>query len=111
VFLINFLLVFECYNKNMFFRSPGKPTRLKQITYIIAAIILGLILSLIIHAFIEIGYLQWAENKSLTVSFYNGCALTPLLQIILMVLGAISGFFLGHIWWRKIYIERSWIKG
>jgi len=106
----SFFFAFECYNEAMFFRAPGKPTGLKQAVYLIAATILGLILSFIVHAFIEISYLRWAENQSLTVPFYNGCALIPLLQIALLVFGVIGGFFLGRLWWRKIYIERVWVK-
>ena len=94
----------------MFFGAPGKPTRLKQAVYLIAATVLGLILSFIVHAFIEISYLRWVDIRGLIVPFYNGCALTPLLQIALLVFGVIGGFFLGRFWWRKIYIERAWIK-
>lgn len=90
----------------MFFNTPKNPSKLKRVIYLSSATILGIILSFIAHALIEIGYLRWAERQNLTVPFYNGCALLPVLQIALLVSGIIGGFFLGRFWWRKIYIER-----
>lgn len=94
----------------MFFNSPGNPTKLKQAVYLIASVILGLLLSLLAHAIIEINYLNWAEAQGRVVSFYNGCALPPLFQAGLWLVGGLGGFFLGRFWWRKIYIERVWMK-
>ncbi|MCX6741049.1 MAG: hypothetical protein NTY61_01480 [Candidatus Parcubacteria bacterium] len=92
----------------MFFNTPGKPTRPKRTVYLSASVVLGLLLSIIAHALIEINYLHWALNHDRVVRFYGGCALHPALQVALLVLGAIGGFFLGRFWWRKIYIERVW---
>lgn len=94
----------------MFFNKPGKPNKIKKAVYLFGATILGVILSFIAHAFIEMGYLVWAESRGLIVSFYNGCAFLPALQISLLVFGIVSGFFLGRFWWRKLYIERVWEK-
>ena len=94
----------------MLFGPPSKPTTSKKIIYLIAATFLGLLLSLITHAFIELKYLRLAENQNLTVPFYGGCALIPLLQITLITIGIFGGFFLGYYWWRKLYIERAWRK-
>jgi len=94
----------------MFFKAPGKPTKLKKSVYSFASIILGLLLSFIAHIVIEINYLHWLLKQGRVATFYNGCALSPALQIALLVLGAIGGFFLGRFWWRKIYVERVWEK-
>ncbi len=94
----------------MFFKNPGKPTKIKKIAYLAAAIILGLLLSFLLHAFIEIKYLAWAQNQSLAVKYYGGCFLPPWLQITLWVLGLVGGYFLGRWWWQKLYIERVWAK-
>ncbi|MFA5886723.1 MAG: hypothetical protein WC863_02990 [Patescibacteria group bacterium] len=94
----------------MIFNVPGKPTRLKKVVYLFAFIILGLLLSLIGHALIEINYLQWVLNQGRVVPFYGGCALPPVLQVALWALGATGGFFIGRFCWQKVYIERSWEK-
>lgn len=94
----------------MFFNAPGKPTRFKKTVYLIAAVILGMLLSFIAHAMIEINYLSWAISRDLAVPFYNGCALPPVLSSWLLLLGAIGGFFLGRFWWRLIYVDRVWVK-
>ena len=94
----------------MFLKDTGNPSRLKKAVYLSAATILGVILSIIAHAVIEINYLRWAESQNLIVPFYGGCALPLGLRIALLVLGAVGGFFLGRVWWRKVYIERVWAK-
>ena len=94
----------------MFFNVPGKPNNLKKTIYLFLATILGVLLSFLIHAFIEICYLSWARGQNLAVTFYGGCALPPALQIGLVIIGAVGGFFLGRYWWRKIYIERAWVR-
>jgi len=94
----------------MFFRPPGEPTKFKKVIYLIAATILGLLLSFLVHAFIEINYLHWMASRDILVSLSGGCALTLWLQIILWISGAVGGFFLGRFWWRKIYIEKVWAQ-
>ena len=87
----------------MFLKVSGKPSRLKHAAYLITATFLGLVLSFIAHAFIEMGYLRWADSKGLIVPFYGGCALTPPIQTGLWVAGVIGGFLLGRLGWRKVY--------
>jgi len=94
----------------MFFNAPTNPTRLKKAVYLAASTILGILLSLIAHAIIEINYLNWALSQGKSVTFYGGCALAPTLRISLLLLGVLGGFFLGRFWWRKVYIERVWAK-
>jgi len=94
----------------MFLKAPGKPTKIKKAVYLLASIILGLLLSLIAHALIEMSYLYWTLSQNRVVNFYGGCALPYWLQAALWVLGGVGGFFLGRFWWRKVYIERVWAK-
>lgn len=94
----------------MFFNSPGQPTRLKKAVYLIAATFLGVLLSFIVHAMIEIKYLNLALSRGVAVPFYGGCALPPVLSFGLLFFGVVGGFFLGRLWWRMIYVDRVWAK-
>lgn len=94
----------------MFFNAPGKPTQSKKAVYLTAAVFLGVLLSFIAHAIIEINYLNFSQSQGLTASFYYGCALPPELSLGLLLLGAIGGFFLGRLWWRLVYVDRVWAK-
>ena len=78
---------------------------MKKIVYIILWIFLGLILSFIFHAVIEIIYLSWAKENNAPIHWVlNGaCALPSWLIILLPVLGIIFGIWLGLIAWRKVY--------
>lgn len=92
----------------MIFGTPGKPTKLKRVIYLISFIILGLLLSLNLHALIEINYLSWISNQGKIANFYGGCALPPLIQVGIWLLGIGGGYFVGVFCWKKVYIERSW---
>ncbi len=94
----------------MFFNTPGKPTKFKHIIYLAAATILGVMLSLIAHAVIEINYLNWAISQGISVAFNSGCALPPALNFGLTVAGAVGGILLGRAWWRWVYVDRVWAK-
>lgn len=94
----------------MFFNAPPKPTRLKRVIYLFASTILGILLSFIIHALLEINYLHWVGRQNLIIASSGGCFLPTALRIGLFIFGAIGGFFLGRYWWRKVYIERIWAK-
>ena len=94
----------------MFFNAPGNLTNTKKAIYLLAATTLGLLLSLITHALLEINYLRYFLNQGLPVVFYGNCALPPALSISLLIVGAVGGFFLGRFWWRLVYIDRVWAK-
>lgn len=92
----------------MFLNRPTNSSSGKKAVYLLAAAVLGVLLSFIIHAVIEISYLSWAERQDILVPFYGSCALPPPLQIGLLLLGIIGGFFLGCFWWQKVYVEKKW---
>jgi hypothetical protein len=92
----------------MFSKTLGKPTKFKKTIYLLATIILGLLLSVLVHALIEIQYILRALRHSYIVPFYGGCALPPLLRTMLWIDGAVGGGWLGLYWWKKIYIQRAW---
>ncbi len=94
----------------MFFNAPGNPSKLKQAVYLMTATILGVLLSFLVHAFVEIKYLNWLESQNLTVTFYYGCALPPIFSGGLLLAGAVGGLMLGRLWWRLVYVDRVWAK-
>lgn len=94
----------------MFWGTPGQPTKLKKGVYLVAAVVLGLLLSFLIHSSIEMSYLSLIRASGITATFYGQCALLPVIQASLWFLGAAGGFFLGKYWWRKLYVERVWVK-
>lgn len=94
----------------MFINKVGQPTKIKNLVYLIASMILGLLLSLNLHVLIEVNYLKYLAAQNKLAVFYGGCALPPVIQGILLLLGVLGGFFLGSFWWRIVYIERFWEK-
>lgn len=82
---------------------------LKKVVYLFSATILGVLLSIIAHALIEISYLSWAYKHNYIVTFYGGCALPPVLQAALWVAGVVGGFLLGRWWWRMVYVDKVWL--
>jgi len=89
----------------MFFNEPGKASNSKRAVYLTASTTLGIFLGVIFSELLEMKYLSLAPNP-----FNDGYTRLQLLQGIILILGAIWGFFVGKFWWRKIYIERVWIK-
>ncbi|USN54036.1 MAG: hypothetical protein H6760_02595 [Candidatus Nomurabacteria bacterium] len=94
----------------MFHRGPLKATPFKHALYLISATVFGVLLSLLLHLGIEQWYLSWAEKNGQVIHWTWGCALPPYIQIGLLLLGAIGGYFLGRWWWRVLYIEQRWVR-
>jgi hypothetical protein len=81
---------------------------IKKIAYILLAMFLGLLFSLIAHALIEINFL----NNSFVAGNFSegrGCFLPLTVQIILPISGLAFGYYLGVNWWQIVYVEkRHW---
>jgi len=90
----------------MFLSTPGKPTKTKNKIYLLASTLLGIFLTLLICASLELNYLNWMMKKELTANLNADYALIG----ICLIIGAVGGFFVGGIWWRKLYVERVWAK-
>jgi prepilin-type N-terminal cleavage/methylation domain-containing protein len=85
---------------------------MKKTTYILAAIVLGILLSFILHGLIEMGAISLLtsdfETWSLGMSWADWFMVHAVGSVILFILGGIGGYFLGIRWWRIIYIEKRW---
>jgi hypothetical protein len=87
---------------------------MKRSFYIFMTVILGLLLSFILHALIEMLYINHliSIGKLPQGSYPLGlywCALPDWTYYSLLVLGIVGGYFLGVNWWRIVYIEkRHW---
>jgi len=73
----------------------------KKTIYILLVMFLGLLLAQIILWSIEI----WLLNRLLNAD------LPAYLQVGLLTLGLVGGYFLGQTWWRIVYVEhRHWSR-
>ena len=91
-----------------------KDNNRKRLLYLSLTVLLGLLLSFIAHAAIEVAFLRYAATNYIEITWVNGCTLPVWLKIALPILGIIGGYFLGVHWWRIIYIEKRrtlhWFK-
>ena len=79
---------------------------MEKIIFIVLSVILGILLSFIFHAVIEILYLNWAIKNNKTIEWTrvfseNYCALPIWLIYLILVSGIIFGFWLGFYLWKK----------
>jgi hypothetical protein len=85
---------------------------MKKMLYILLFTVLGVILSIIVHALIEYAYISVTEASKINwqSSFRNGsCALPHWLQWGLLSIGALSGLMMGFLGWKIVYIQkRHW---
>jgi hypothetical protein len=87
---------------------------LKKTVYVILTIILGCLLIVIAHSFLELWYFNAIYSSSgsfpeKTVFFLLSSYLPPVVPIILLIIGIAGGHWLGQTWWRLVYIEhRHW---
>ncbi len=85
---------------------------MKKLAYVVLAVILGIILSFIIHGIIEMIYLNWAEKNNILIKWAvvwgdKTCALPLWLIWLLPVIGIAFGLWLGFWGWKKIYQNKS----
>jgi prepilin-type N-terminal cleavage/methylation domain-containing protein len=85
---------------------------MKRTIYILLVVMLGILLSFIVHALIEIGMISLLtsnfEKYSLGLSWARWFWIHSVGTVALFVLGAVGGYFLGVKWWRIIYVEKRW---
>lgn len=85
----------------------------KRPLYLALTTLLGVMVSYVLHALIEVGYLSAAETRGWDVrwTMHLGlglCSLPVVVQYTLLVAGLLGGFLIGRVWWRWVYVERRW---
>lgn len=86
----------------------------KRPIYLVLTTALGILLSMIAHAALEIEYLNWSERTGRAIHWtkffgVGWCALPSVIQYGLVAAGAVGGFLVGRVWWRWVYVEgRHW---
>jgi len=81
----------------------------KKTVYVSLTMVLGLILSFLAHALIEIFYINYSLSKGIVLkpSFLTSkCYLPSIFQIFLILAGLLGGYFLGQKWWKKVYSKK-----
>jgi len=84
--------------------------RMKRVFYVFCATVLGVLLSVLLHAGIEGAYLAALRSSGknphwVTVLGGGQCALPLWVVYALPIAGALFGLWCGVTWWRIIYIE------
>lgn len=87
---------------------------MKKIFYIACTIFLGILLGAIAHALVEIWYIKKFFSQGLvpytTIFMGSRCYLPFYAQAILLLGGAVGGYFLGQNWWRIVYVEHRHLR-
>jgi hypothetical protein len=89
---------------------------MKKTFYIFCFVVLGLVLSSLAHAIIEIGYIQYSFAKGIVLTnhpFFIGhsyCALPIWLQMGLIIAGILWGYWQGKRLWSKLYDKNGRVR-
>ncbi len=80
---------------------------MKKTIYIISFIVFGILLQFLIHAVIEVLYINLLlldfSKYGLGLSWNQWFIIHYIGTIILLIAGVLLGFWQGKFWWRKIY--------
>jgi len=80
---------------------------MKKIIYIILFVFLGVLFQFLVHGLVEIWYIDFLNTDfskySLGFSWPELFLIHHLTSVILLIAGALLGFWQGRFWWHKIY--------
>ena len=83
---------------------------MKKTIYVMLTIFLGILLSFLMHALIEFTFLEYARVHGIRVNWNMAlgasCSLPGFVQLLIIFLGALGGYFLGQYWWKIVYVEK-----
>lgn len=84
----------------------NRATKSKKTIYLTASIFLGILISIILHAALEIAYINIKLGRGEDFIFYGACSLHLGIQITIFTSGVIFGYLFGRYWWKRIYVEK-----
>ena len=91
---------------------------MKKTVYIIAFTILGMLAQFLLHAFVEMWYIELLVRDfsafGLGLSWNAWFMIHAIVTAVFFIVGATLGFYAGKKWWQIIYIEqryknRTWL--
>jgi len=84
---------------------------MKRLVYYAFSIVLGVLLSFVIHALVEQMYIALLlanfARWSFGLSWDTLLALHHFFSLALLVTGVFGGYFLGVYWWKLVYIQNK----
>lgn len=84
---------------------------MKKIVYISSFTLLGVLLQFLVHAVVEIFYINLLltnfEVFGLGLSFATWFTIHNIFAVILLFLGILLGLKQGLYWWRRIYEDKN----
>lgn len=85
---------------------------MKRSIYILVSIVLGVLLSFLLHALIEIGVINFLTKNfskyGLGLNWQTWFLIHHIATAVLSVAGIVFGYWIGARWWRIIYIEKKY---
>lgn len=88
---------------------------MKKKIYILAFTVFGLLAQFLLHAIIEVAYINLLEvdwlKYSLGLTWSQLILAHNIMAIVLSILGLIFGYIQGKYWWQILYVEKKIKKG
>jgi len=79
----------------------------KRVSYLSLFVLLGLILQLVVHAVLEMGYIALLTGNwfvwGFGLSYGAWVVIHNILTVIFIIIGTWFGFSQGRYWWARIY--------
>jgi hypothetical protein len=85
---------------------------MKKKVYIILFMLAGLLFQFLLHAMIEMAYINILEfdfaKYSLGMGWDQLMTIHHVLTAVLAILGLAAGYMLGQYWWQVLYIDKKY---
>jgi len=82
--------------------------------YVVAFTVFGILVSFILHAMLEVWYIDLLREDYPTFSFGwswgTWYTIHHVGTVLLLLLGVLSGYVQGRYWWRVLYLEGRYPK-